>query len=38
MVKTCDNFNFAFQEFKNSISRYESSLTNRYIEKFKQLE
>lgn len=38
MVKTCDNFNFAFQEFKNSISVYENSLTSKYIEKFKQLE
>ncbi len=38
MVKTCDNFNFAFQEFKNSISAYENSLTSKYIEKFKQLE
>lgn len=38
MVVACSNFNFAFQEFKNSISTFEDSLVNKYIEKFKQLE
>lgn len=38
MVSTCGNFNFAFEEFKKSITKYDKNLATSYIEKFKKLE
>lgn len=38
MVSTCGNFNFAFEEFKKSITRYDKNLATSYLEKFKKLE
>lgn len=38
MISACDNFTFAFEEFKKSISKYDEDLVNSYIEKFKKLE
>lgn len=38
MVSVCGNFNFAFEEFKKSITKYNKDLVNRYIENFKKLE
>lgn len=38
MVSTCGNFNFAFEEFKKSITKYDKNLVTSYLEKFKKLE
>lgn len=38
MVSTCGNFNFAFEEFKKSITKYDKNLATSYLEKFKKLE
>jgi len=38
MVSTCGNFNFAFEEFKKSITKYDKNLATNYLEKFKKLE
>lgn len=38
MYRECGNFDFAFENFKNSIAKFGKEITEKYIEQFKKLE